>query len=283
MAIIIFIIVTFTVIIITSRSVVDIALSKPISHHPIKSTSLNSGPSPSTPTHHLRANPTNAPSNNTDKAVILTFGDTKKSQFTIAKPILDQYGFKASFFITCSYVNDRNPQFHLKWDDILALQADGQDIESKGIAPVDLNNLSSVALNFQVADSKQCLESHEINSPTIFAAKFGDVWNNPIVINEISKYYQFADDGFANLMFLHCDGYSNSKQNDCRTYDNSGRLNYANRYSIREQSHNAWDRNYLHNDPIIFHKFVQDVNNGINFNNKRSGRCYSNSCVPHYR
>jgi len=70
-------------------------------------------------------------------------------------------------------------------------------------------------------------------------------------------------------MFLHCDGYSNSKQNDCRTYDNSGRLNYANRYSIREQSHNAWDRNYLHNDPIIFHKFVQDVNNGINFNNKK--------------
>jgi len=39
------------------------------------------------------------------------------------------------------------------------------------------------------------------------------------VINEISKYYQFADDGFANLMFLHCDGYSNSKQSNCRTYD----------------------------------------------------------------
>jgi peptidoglycan/xylan/chitin deacetylase (PgdA/CDA1 family) len=267
--IIIFIIVTFTVIITTSSSVVDIALSKPTSHHTIKSPSLNSAPSPSTPTHHLRANPTNAPSNNTDKAVILTFGDTKKSQFTTAKLILDQYGFKASFFITCSYANDRNPQFHLKWDDIVALQADGQDIESKGMAPVDLNNLSSVALNYQVADSKQCLESHGINSPTIFAVKFGDVWNNPIVINEISKYYQFADDGFANLMFLHCDGYSNSKQNDCRTYDNSGRLNYANRYSIREQSHNAWDRNYLHNDPIIFHKFVQDVNNGINFNNKK--------------
>ena len=206
---------------------------------------------------------------NKTKVVILTFGDTVKSQFTTAKPILDQYGFKASFFITCSYANDRNPQYHLKWNNILALQADGEDIESKGMTPVDLNNLSSVALNYQVADSKQCLESHGINSPNIFAAKYSDVWNNPTVINEISKYYQFADDGSANLMFLHCDGYSNSRQNNCRTNDNSGRLNYANRYSIREQSHNAWDRNYLHNDQIIFQKFVQEVNSGINFNNKK--------------
>ena len=35
--------------------------------------------------------------------MILTFGDTIKSQVTTAKPILDQYGFKASFFITCGF------------------------------------------------------------------------------------------------------------------------------------------------------------------------------------
>jgi hypothetical protein len=34
----------------------------------------------------------------TNKVVILTFGDTIKSQFTNAKPILDQYGFKALTF-----------------------------------------------------------------------------------------------------------------------------------------------------------------------------------------
>ncbi len=32
---------------------------------------------------------------NIDKVIILTFGDTEKSQFTTAEPILDQYGFKA--------------------------------------------------------------------------------------------------------------------------------------------------------------------------------------------
>ena len=213
-------------------------------------------------------------SNTTDKIVMLTFGDTKKSQFTTAKPILDQYGFKASFFITCNYANDgsdRNSPYHMSWNDILALQNDGQDIESKGMNPVDLNNLSPAALSFEVGDSKVCLQNHGIISPNnnIFAAKYGDVWNNPSVINVISKYYQLTDDGSASLMFLHCDGYSNSKQTDCSTYNSNGQLNFANRYSIREWDHNALDTKLLHNDQLIFEKFVQEVNSGINFNNKK--------------
>lgn len=207
--------------------------------------------------------------NKTDKVVILTFGDTRKSQFTNAKPILDQYGFKAGFFITCSYANDRS-RYHLNWTDILTLQKDGQDIESKGMTPTDLNNLSPSALIYQITGSKQCLESHGIKSPNWFAPKYGDVWDNATVINAISKDYQFADDGNADLMFLHCDGYTRySSQTDCRTYFDNGTLTFANSYSIREWSHNRLDDSYLHNDTIIFQKFIQEVNSGINFNNKK--------------
>jgi len=68
----------------------------------------------------------------------------------------------------------------------------------------------------------------------------------------------FADNGFADLMFLHCDVYDNSKQTDCKTYnDHNSKLNYANRYSIREQSHNALDKKYQHNDKVILRKFVK--------------------------
>jgi peptidoglycan/xylan/chitin deacetylase (PgdA/CDA1 family) len=202
------------------------------------------------------------------KVVILTFGDTIKSQFTIAKPILDQYGFKASFFITCGYVSDQTQMQRLNWNDILALQEDGQDIESKGMTHADLNSLSPKALDFEISGSKQCLENHGINSPNIFEVVHGNAWNNPLVIDTISKYYGYADNGFANSMFLHCDGY-NSKQTDCRTYTVNDVLTYANRYSIREESHNSWDQSYLHNDQIIFQKFVGAVNSGINFNNKK--------------
>ena len=202
------------------------------------------------------------------KVVILTFGDTVKSQFTTAKPILDQYRFKASFFITCGYVGDQKQMQRLSWNDILALQDDGQDIESKGMTHADLNNLSPNALDFEISASKQCLENHGIKSPNIFAVVHGDAWNNTLVIDTISKYYEYADNGFANSMFLHCDGYD-SKQTDCSTYTVDNELTFANRYSIREESHNSWDQSYLHNDQIIFQKFVGEVNSGINFNNKK--------------
>jgi peptidoglycan/xylan/chitin deacetylase (PgdA/CDA1 family) len=90
---------------------------------------------------HNQPNDTNGIANYYDnKVLILTFGDTHKSQFTTAKPILDKYGFKASLFITCTYADDQNKTRHLSWDDISALQEDGQDIESKGMTPVDLNH-----------------------------------------------------------------------------------------------------------------------------------------------
>jgi peptidoglycan/xylan/chitin deacetylase (PgdA/CDA1 family) len=38
-----------------------------------------------------------------NKVVILNFYDDVKSQFTNAKPILDKYGFKGTFFIVCNW------------------------------------------------------------------------------------------------------------------------------------------------------------------------------------
>jgi peptidoglycan/xylan/chitin deacetylase (PgdA/CDA1 family) len=117
--------------IIVVSNISNIALSKSISsfHHKKSSTSapvfkshrhmsLHQSISISpTSINHLVV-PKTSSSNTTDKIVMLTFGDTKKSQFTIAKPVLDQYGFKASFFITCSYANDRDPRYHLNWNHI---------------------------------------------------------------------------------------------------------------------------------------------------------------------
>jgi hypothetical protein len=63
--------------------------------------------------------------------------------------------------------------------------------------------------------------------------------------------------------------FSASSQIDCRTYSNNNNdstLNYANRYDIKERTHNALDTRYSHNDTQIFEKFVQLVNSQINFN-----------------
>jgi hypothetical protein len=157
----------------------------------------------------------------------------------------------------------------MSWNDILQLQQDGQDIESKGMTHRDLNQLAPKDLEFEVGGSKQCLENHGINFPNIFAVVHGDAWNNSTVMDIISKYYGFADNGFADLIFLRCDGYVDHKQTDCRTHDDSGKLTYANRYSIREESQNSLDQTYLHNDTVIFQKFKEQVNSQAAYNNRK--------------
>src|SRR5215469_14861230 len=81
---------------------------------------------------------------NNNKIVILTFGDGWKNQFTAAKPILERYGFKASFFVTCTFVG---LPLRMNWQDIVSLYHDGNDIGSKTMTYKDLTKLSPSGLN----------------------------------------------------------------------------------------------------------------------------------------
>jgi biotin operon repressor len=202
------------------------------------------------------------------KVVILTFGDTLKSQFTNAKPILDEYGFKGSFFITCLSVGSSKSD--LTWQDISALQKDGQDIESKAMTHRMMTQLSSNDLNYEIAGSKQCLANHGINA-TAIATIHGIGRTNGTVIDEIGKYYDLAVNGFGKLMPLRCTGYDDymieySNQTNCRTYFSNGTLTDVNRYSLREWSHNSIDQANSHNDLKTFEMFVDEVNTQDKYN-----------------
>lgn len=122
-----------------------------------------------------------------------------------------------------------------------------------------LDDLSASELEFEIGQSKKCLADHGINS-TIFESPHGSEWDNATVINTISKYYEFARQGYQELMFLHCDGYvEDSSQKDCRTFSDDGTLTFANRYSIRGWSHNSIDDEFSYDDDEIFDEFVERV------------------------
>ncbi len=214
-------------------------------------------------------------SSNNNKVVILTFGNAPKSQYTYAKPILDKYGFKASFFVVCDWIDSDKDNSHMTWHDIETLYKDGHDIQAKSLIHEDLTKLSTSDLDFEVGESKRCLADHNINS-RVFATPYGKGWDNSTVIDTIAKYYDFAITGFSNLMHLNSDGWNNDQeekdyqsniQTDCRTYFDDGTLTYANRYSIREWSHDSADKKYLDNDQKTFEEFVKVVNSQDNFNN----------------
>ena len=211
-----------------------------------------------------------------EKAIILTFDDDWKGQFLYVKPILDRYGFKATFFVTCNCVtyqdsthcnNSGKPHSVITWQDIKILQNDGHDIQSHGMSHKDLTQLTSNILEYEIGQSKQCMLDNNINS-NIFANAFSTGWDNSTVIDTVAKYYDMARAGYGSLTYLKCNGWNDvSSQTDCRTYFDNRTLTFANRYSIRTADHNYLDRTYMHNSANILEQFIEAVNSQNEYNN----------------
>jgi peptidoglycan/xylan/chitin deacetylase (PgdA/CDA1 family) len=151
-----------------------------------------------------------------DKVVILNFDDGRKTQFTHAKSILDKYGFKATFYIVCNYVENK-PGF-MDWEEVKQLYEEGYDIGSHGMNHVNLDKLSKKDLKVEIGKSKKCLEDHGIDV-TSFAYPFNKGSNDKKVIKIVSKYYELGRTAGSPITYLHCDGLKDqSNQNDCRTF-----------------------------------------------------------------
>ena len=207
---------------------------------------------------------------NSSKIIILAFDDSPKSQFTLAKPILDKYGYKGSFFTVCNFVNNGINRFgneSMSWQNIKTLQQQGHDIESHTMTHTALHNRSQQDLIYEIGGSKQCLFDHGINT-TIFAYPASTGSENATIINIVSKYYDLARSGDAPLAFLHCNGYK--KTNDCIPFKN-GKVKYENRYDIKNWSDRPKAQGTNQdampmNNTQMFSQFVKEVNLQSSYN-----------------
>jgi peptidoglycan/xylan/chitin deacetylase (PgdA/CDA1 family) len=196
--------------------------------------------------------------------VILNFDDNRKSQFTQAKPILDKYGFKATFYVVCNYLD--NKKGFMNWTQLETLYKEGHDVGSHTMNHDNLSDSSKKSLEYQIGKSKDCLQEHGINA-TSFAYPFDKGWDNKTIVNIVSKYYELARTASSPLTYLHCDGWKDkSNQTDCRTYTKNGKLNYANKYSIRGWSHDLSRKVNTYDDSALFDRFIQVVNSQSNYN-----------------
>jgi hypothetical protein len=205
----------------------------------------------------------NTVSDGSNKVVMINFDDGLKGQLIYAKPILDKYGFKASFFIICGRVGTERSS--MNWQDIAELEKDGMDIESHSMTHTNLNRLSTNALTFEIGGSKQCFAKHGYNTP-IFGYPFNLGSNKPLVVNLVAKYYNFGRSGTDRLMFFDCRGYMKDTQTDCRTYLPNGMLSHANRYDIRSASFHHVSSQHNFTPAEMFHVFLQIVNGQTRYN-----------------
>ncbi|MDQ4013168.1 MAG: polysaccharide deacetylase family protein [Thermoproteota archaeon] len=180
------------------------------------------------------------------KVVILTFDDGYKSQYSNAKPILDKYGFKATFYIVCNYVGSGDNR--MTWEEIKLLQQEGHDIASHTMNHDDLSKLTPQEVEYEVAQSKQCLLEQGIN-PKSFAYPFNGGSDDSSVINTVASHYELARTATDPLAFLGCDG-------DCTT----------NKYSIMGWSHDSEKKSNTYNDKQMFERFIQVVNSQNEYN-----------------
>ena len=215
------------------------------------------------------------------RIVIINFDDGYKSQFTNAKPILDKYGFKATFFIVCNFVGNSAKQMNsssivnfagkgveqMTWNDIITLYKQGYEIGAHTMDHLrNMTNMPNNELNYEVGRSKQCIADHGIPITT-FAYPFDNGKDNGTILKVVSHYYSYARSGNYPLMFLHCDHFRKyTHQTNCQTYLPNGKISYANRFSIVGWSHDYDRIAYLYNDQQMLNRFIQVVSGEDRYN-----------------
>lgn len=236
--------------------------------------------SPTLEDHKLRSFDSQT-TNKQDKFVIIMFDRGYESIFSIGKPILDNFGFKASIFIACDYIEEGKG---MNWYHVRELYLDGYDIQSHGSEHKRLTDLKSQnEIESIVSGGKECLEERGF-APTVFQAPYNKGGDDPIIIDTIGSHFDLAFTGHSELMFLNCDGWENfgyDKKNyfgttDCSTYFSDGTPTPTNKLAMKEWSHDReHDRineNFKgdHHGPEIsqalFDKFIQVVNDQSYFN-----------------
>ncbi len=94
---------------------------------------------------------------------MINFDDSYKTRVLYAKPILDQYGFKATFFEVCGWIGKDGER--QTWQDVAALQRDGNVIASYTMTHGHLNSVSANKLYYELGYAKQCFANHGCQVP----------------------------------------------------------------------------------------------------------------------
>jgi len=101
-----------------------------------------------------------------DKLIVLTFDDSVKSQATFVAPLLQQYGFGATFFVTDDqrFRGDR----YMTWEEIGYLHEAGFEIGNHLARHVDVSKESKEQFATDLEQLEQRCQEHGIPRPTTF-------------------------------------------------------------------------------------------------------------------
>ena len=233
--------------------------------------------------------------NNKKKFAILTFDGGDKSQYTNAKPILDKYDFKGTFYVVCNYAEKasiENASDRMNWNEIMDLDKQGHDVGAKSKNAVGSDEASLIRSQYLITESKNCLQKQGINA-TSFVYPFNRGSDIKHITTAISDQFELAlttkASTSAPLMFLDCsveyvetvddnnnqdrdanpdDSDTSSNDPGCREYLRNGSLSTINRYSIKAWSHDAERKENSLDDAQMLETFIEVANSQDEFNSE---------------
>ena len=104
-----------------------------------------------------------------ERLVVLTFDDSTKSHFTVARPLLKKYKFGATFFVTEGLTYNKNRSAYMTWDEIRTLHEDGFEIGNHTRDHMAVNQQNTPQLAEQLRGIDQQCKRHGIPKPVSFA------------------------------------------------------------------------------------------------------------------
>jgi len=107
-----------------------------------------------------------------DKPVILTFDDGYRDNYTQAFPLLERYGFAATFFLVTGPIDAANPDF-LSWDQVQEMHRAGMEFEPHSLDHPDMRDRATEFLVYQVLASKGAIEERTGETCRFFAYPSG--------------------------------------------------------------------------------------------------------------
>lgn len=176
---------------------------------------------------------------NDHRIAIINFDDNWKSQYQYAKPILDKYQFKASFYVVCDYMDKKN---RLSWDELKNLYREGHEIGSHTMSHANLDNVLTDGADNEIVQSKKCIEDRGIKV-TSFSYPFNSGDDNLEILDLVSSNYEFARTAGGDP------GSKISSEND-ESFE---------QYSIIGWSHDAERKKHIYSDLEMLQKFKEYV------------------------
>ncbi len=117
------------------------------------------------------------------KPVILTFDDGYADHYSNVLPVLQQYGFTATFFIITGTADAGDPT-HLSWEQIKAMADAGMDMESHTKTHADLRARPFDFLVYELLGSRESLQAYTGKASHLFSYPIGHYDDNVLSVIE---------------------------------------------------------------------------------------------------